>query len=120
MRTRFELSWGARPDDIDAGEDACRGVAGGDHARRADLISTDCGKPMLLRISNVVRHRICRRPFKRHAACVALGESTVTDVAEEHQWRIQAKYNHGTYLYIAMISLHPPLCLSGYGVLRGG
>ena len=36
---------------------------------------------MLLCISNVVRHRIWRRPFERHAACVALGEATATDVA---------------------------------------
>lgn len=57
------------------------GAVGGDHARREVLRSTDGGSPMLLCISNVVRHRICKRPLERHAACVALGEGTETDAA---------------------------------------
>jgi len=59
----------------------CKGGAGRDHAMRAVLVSKEGGRPMLLCMSKVVRHRICRRPFARHAACVALGPVTETDVA---------------------------------------
>lgn len=74
----------ARRDDVDM-EAVCGGAIGGDHERRAILVSTEGGSPMLLCISNVVRHRICRRPFERHAACVALGDGTATDVADHCQ-----------------------------------
>lgn len=60
-------------------------MVGGDHARRAILVSTEAGRPMLLCISKVVRHRICSRPFEKQAACVALGDVTATDVAGHYQ-----------------------------------
>jgi hypothetical protein len=60
-------------------------VAGEDHARREVRRSIEEGIPILLCISNVVRHRICRRPLERHATCVALGDGTDTDVAEACQ-----------------------------------
>jgi hypothetical protein len=85
MRTRFEMRRGARREDDDAEYELGDAATGGDHARRAILTSTDGGSPMLLCISKVVRHLICRRPFERHAACVALGEGTDTDVAEKCQ-----------------------------------
>lgn len=85
---RFEIRRGVRRDDVDGEYEFWDGAAGGDHARRAILTSTDAGSPMLRCISNVVRHRICRRPFERQAACVALGEGTDTDVAGMRQWYV--------------------------------
>jgi hypothetical protein len=41
---------------------------------------------MLLWISKVVRHRSCSRPLERHAACVALGDGTDTEVAVPCQY----------------------------------
>lgn len=85
MRTRFESGRGGRRDDVDAEYVVWGEAAGGDHARRANLASREGGRPMLRCSSNVVRHRIWRRPLARHAECVALGEGTDTDVAGADQ-----------------------------------
>lgn len=79
MSTRFETGRGARRDDVEW-EDV-GGEVGGDHARRAILVSSEGGRPMLRWMSKVVRQRICRRPLERHAEWVALGEGTAVDVA---------------------------------------
>lgn len=75
---------------------------------------------MLLCISNVVRHRICRRPFERHTACVALGDGTDTDVAETCQQIFQLFSMPVVYICIMASFLRPPSsCSSGANVVEG-
>lgn len=82
ISTRLEAGRGVRRDLVGVETDAaCEGSEGGDQARRDVRTSSDDGSPMLRTSSNVTRHRICRRELDRHAACVALGDGTETDVA---------------------------------------
>jgi hypothetical protein len=86
---------------------------------REVLISKDGGIPILLCISNVVRHRICRRLLDKHAACAALGEGTDTDPAEACQQIVRTGSALIIYLCTAMRSLYPPLCLSATDAAEG-
>jgi hypothetical protein len=64
------------------------GITGGDHASFELRTSWLDGSSILRVISNVVRHRICRRAPLRHATCVAVGDGTETDVAGAGQWTV--------------------------------
>jgi hypothetical protein len=68
-------------------EDALKASDSGDQVSREFLMSWLFGIAILRVISNVVRHRICRRAPERHAICDAVGDGTECEDATADQYR---------------------------------
>lgn len=83
---RFERNACERRGGVDSPSvDALKELDCGDHARRELRVSWLFGIAILRTISNVVRHRICRRVPERHAMCDAVGDGTECEVATADQ-----------------------------------